>query len=331
MESLRLGFIGAGEMAMWSIYPTLHFAPIKLVTICDLDRKKAETAAEKFGAASWCTDYQMLLAETEIEAVVVQMHPVPRQQIVLDALSAGLHVFVPKPPSPTYRECVELTQAAQVGNRILMVNFQRRFSAAVQKAREIISTDSFGNLTQVSSSFCTGRYDTVRSKDYEDHIHAYLLDFMPHHLDLMRHLAGEVEKLAIFWKTTDTAMSLAVALEFLSGAVGTMQLNSQRIWWRNYDRVELTGEGEYVVLDSLWSLKHYGAEHNTFTENYSDERSGELTGDAFALIEFVNAIREGREPVCSISDCIETMRLYQIIYDAVRQERTGTIPLTIAD
>jgi predicted dehydrogenase len=81
------------------------------------------------------------------------------------------------------------------------------------------------------------------------------------------------------------------------------------------------------VVDNLWSLKHYTQAQNTFTENYSDERSGELTGDGYALIEFVEAIRGGREPIASIHDAVETMRLYQAIYEAVREGRDGVIRL----
>jgi hypothetical protein len=89
----------------------------------------------------------------------------------------------------------------------------------------------------------------------------------------------------------------------------------------------MTGHGEYVVLDGLWSLRRYTGERNTFTENYGDQRSGELTGDGMALVEFVKAIREEREPIASIHDSIGTMRLYQAIYDAVCEGRDGVIPL----
>ena len=131
--------------------------------------------------------------------------------------------------------------------------------------------------------------------------------------------------MALFHNEVDDGIAVALALEFMNGAVGTLQLNSQRIWWRNYDRIELTGQGEYLVVDNLWSLKHYTQAHNTFTENYSDERSGELTGDGYALIEFVEATRAGREPIASIHDAVETMRLYQTIYEAVQEGRDGVI------
>lgn len=69
MEPLRLGFIGAGEMATFAIYPALHFAPIRLVSVCDLDDEKAKSAAETFGAPRWYTDYRRMWEVEDLEAV----------------------------------------------------------------------------------------------------------------------------------------------------------------------------------------------------------------------------------------------------------------------
>jgi hypothetical protein len=43
------------------------------------------------------------------------------------------------------------------------------------------------------------------------------------------------------------------------------------------------------------------------------------------LLEFVEAIRQEREPLASIQDAVGTMRLYQAIYEAVRHGRHGVI------
>jgi len=327
MEPLRLGFIGAGEMATFAVFPALHFAPIRLHAVCDLDEERARSAAGTFGAPRWYSDYRRMWAEENLEAVVVQMHPRPRQAIVREALEEGLHVFVPKPPAPSLEATIELSDISRRTDRILMVNFERRFSFAVTQARAIMAEPSFGGLTQLLCSFCSGAYDAHRGRDYDGPVHAYVLDFAVHHLDLARYLGGEVRKLSLFHHEREERIALAVALEFESGAVGTLQLNSERIWWRNYDLIEITGHGEYVVLDGLWSLRRYTGEQNTFTENYGDQRSGELTGDGMALVEFVEAIREDREPIASIHDSVGTMRLYQAIYDAVCDGRDGVIPL----
>ncbi len=312
-------------MATWQVYPSLHFAPIHLQAVCDRDETLARDTAGKFGPGRWYTDYREMWATEDLEAVIVQMHPKPRQKIVLEALEAGYHVFIPKPPAASLMATEELAAAANRAERTLMVNFQRRFCFGVRKAREIMATESFGAMSQFSGSFCSGIFDPVRGRDYEDPIHAYVLDFTPHYLDIARYIGGEVQRLSLFHQTAGEGVALAVAVEFVSGAVGTLQLNSQRLWWRNYDRIEITGQSEYLVLDDLWSVKHYGQEQNTFTENWSDERSGELTGDGPCLIEWVSAIREGREPVGSIADAVETMRLYQAVWDAVSEGRSGVV------
>jgi len=64
-----------------------------------------------------------------------------------------------------------------------------------------------------------------------------------------------------------------------------------------------------------------------FWENYSDERSTELGGDGAALVEFVAAIRQNREPVAGIADAVGSMRLYQAIWDAYAEGRDGMLPL----
>ncbi len=327
MEPLRIGFIGAGSFATWTLYPALHLAPITLQAVCDIDESLARSVAGKFGAGRWYTDYHQMWANEDLEALIICMGPRPRQPLVQEALEAGYHVFIPKPPAPSLADTIALAETAQRTGKTLMVDFQRRFAFGVSRARTLMADPAFGRLTQVSCSFCSGKYVEARRVGYDGPLHAYLLDFATHHLDLARYLAGEVRQLALFHNSAGGADAFAVALEFVNGAVGTLQLNSQRIWWRNYDRIELTGQGAFIVVDSLWTVRYYTEGQNTFTENYSDERSSELSGDGYALIEFVEAIRGKREPIASIHDCVKTMKLYQAIYDATLTGQNGVIAL----
>jgi predicted dehydrogenase len=327
LEPLRVGFIGAGIFSTWAIYPAVHLAPIDLRAVCDRDPAKAEDAARRFGAPRWYTDHREMWAAEDLEAVVIWMRPRERQALALEALEAGYHVLVPKPPAPSLDDALALAEASDRTGRRLMVHFHRRYSHGVASALEIMSRPDFGQVTQVSCSFCSGPYDEVRGSGYDGPAHAFLLDFGIHHIDLVRALGGEVVEAAAFHDARGDGASFAVALRFASGAVGTLQLSSQRVWWRNYDRIEVTGQGEYVVLDGIWGLRHYTRDANTFSENYSDERSTELGGDGAALTEFVTAIREDREPRTGIHDAVRTMRLYQAIWDAFRAGRSGALSL----
>ena len=224
-----------------------------------------------------------------------------------------MSLFLNRPPLP-WRMPLELAETADQSGKTLMINFQRRFSLGVSRAKEIMAQESFGQLTQLFCSFCSGTYPTVQW---------YLLDFAIHHFDLAQYIAGPAKEIAVFHNEVGGQGSFAVAVEFENGAVGNLQLNSQRLWRRNYDRIEITGQGEYIVLDGLWEIAHYADSQNVFTDNYSDQRNGELTGDGYSLTEFVNAIRENREPIASINDCLKSMRLYE----AVLEGRKGVITL----
>ena len=317
MEPLRVGFIGAGVFSTWAIYPALHLAPIDLRAVCDTDETRARDAASKFGGGGrWYTDHRRMWDEEDLEAIIVWMKPGPRHALALEALEAGYHVLVPKPPALSLDACRELAEASARTGKSLMVHFHRRFSYGVSQAREIMARPAFGQLTQLFCSFCSGRYDEVRGAGYDGPVHAYLCDFAVHHLDLARWLGGEIREASVYHDVRNGGAAFAVSLKFESGAVGNLQLNSQREWWRNYDRIELTGEGEHIVVDGLWGYRHYTQGDNTVSDNYSDERSTELGGDGAALTEFVTAIREGRPPVADIADALKTMRLYQAIYDA---------------
>jgi len=314
MQPLRVGFIGAGGFARHTIYPALHLAPIELKAVCDIDENKAKQAAGKFGSGRWYTDRHQMWEKEELEALIICMGPGPRQPLVREALEAGYHVFIPKPPAPSLKDAIELAETSRRTGKTLMVNFQRRFSFGVRRAKQLMAEASFGQLTQLFCSFCSGKYPSL---------HSYLLDFAIHHFDLARYIGGEIKALSAFHNEVGGQGAFAVALEFTNGAVGNLQLNSQRLWGRNYDRIEITGQGAYIVLDGLWEIAHYTESQNTFTDNYSDQRNGELTGDGYSLTEFVNAIRENREPISSIHDCLGTMQLYE----AVLERREGVITL----
>lgn len=327
---VKLGFIGAGDMASFAVLPALYITEFDVKAICDLEEDRAKLMADRFSNGNYYLDYKEMWEKEDLEAICIQLQPgEARQRISIEAMEAGYDIFMPKPPTITYEEAVELSEVAARTGRRVMVNFETRFSYGVRMAKKIMEQPKFGKLTQGSFSFCTGTYkDRLvyrHGSPYKDTVHAYLLDFTPHHLDLARYLCGEVKQMALFHNEWEGESSNALAVQFESGAVGTLQLTSNRIWWRNYDRIELTGQGEYVIIESPWNVKYYTKEQNLFTENYRDERSVELTGDGFAMREFVAAVREQREPIASIHDCVNTMKLYQVIYDAVCDGRDGVI------
>ena len=68
-KRLRVGFVGCGEQAQRNLLPSMQYAPIELVAVCDVDAARAETVAGRVGARRWYTDLDQLLQDDELEAV----------------------------------------------------------------------------------------------------------------------------------------------------------------------------------------------------------------------------------------------------------------------
>ncbi|MBM3212798.1 gfo/Idh/MocA family oxidoreductase, partial [Candidatus Poribacteria bacterium] len=66
-KKVRIGIVGAGNLSTKKIYPSLKYIPeARLVSVCDLDEKKAKRNAEVFGAQNVFTDIDKMLESKDI-------------------------------------------------------------------------------------------------------------------------------------------------------------------------------------------------------------------------------------------------------------------------
>ena len=73
------------------------------MVLCDLDRDLAEARAREFGIPEVVTDYEKVLARTDIDVVDIVTRG-DHQDLVFQALAAGKHVLVEKPVCHDYRD-----------------------------------------------------------------------------------------------------------------------------------------------------------------------------------------------------------------------------------
>src|SRR4051794_32150898 len=110
---IQLGVIGAGYLSSARIYPCLHTLPVELAAVCDLDRELAERNAKRFGAPAVFTDHRRMLAEANLDAVIVCVGPALHARLAIDVLEAGLPVYTEKPPAATAAEALAVVEASR--------------------------------------------------------------------------------------------------------------------------------------------------------------------------------------------------------------------------
>ncbi len=131
--TLRVGLIGSGWYGKVDVLRLIQVAPVEVVSICDVDRKMLDGAAEIIASRQKSgkkprtySDYRKMLAEKDLEIVLIgtpdHWHALP----MIAAVEAGADVYVQKPISVDVREGQAMLQAARRTGRVVQVGTQRR-------------------------------------------------------------------------------------------------------------------------------------------------------------------------------------------------------------
>lgn len=130
MDRVRVGVIGCGNYATTMLLPHLKSrSDVDLVEVATATSLSAANAQSKFSFDRMSTDYQGLLADREIDAVLIATRHDSHSYMVCEALRAGKAVFVEKPLAVTAEQLAAVRDTIhETGNDRLMVGFNRRFA-----------------------------------------------------------------------------------------------------------------------------------------------------------------------------------------------------------
>jgi len=146
---IRLGIIGCGGMEKAHEQGLAGLEDrMRVTAVCDRVPERAERAKAILGAARAVTDFREMLDEVDAVLIVLPHHL--HHPVGMACLEAGRHVLMEKPLANTEQQCLELIEAAERRNRILMVGYVQRYNPLVVKTRELIQDGTLGDVFQVS-------------------------------------------------------------------------------------------------------------------------------------------------------------------------------------
>ena len=118
----------------------------ELTWLCDLDDSHLRPLADRYPHARAANAFEEMLADDALDAVVIAT-PVPTHYaLAKQALEAGKHVFVEKPPAMRAVEMDELVQLAADADRVLMPGHLLLYHPAVLKLKELVSSGELGDV-----------------------------------------------------------------------------------------------------------------------------------------------------------------------------------------
>jgi predicted dehydrogenase len=146
-DNINIALIGAGGMGTQDTITALSTPGIKIVAACDLYDGRLKDAKQKWGKDLFTTkSYKEILNRKDVDAVIVATPDHWHQQISIDAMKAGKHVYCEKPMVHSIGEGPAVIQAQKETGKIFQVGSQGVSSLGNEKAKELLKSGAIGDL-----------------------------------------------------------------------------------------------------------------------------------------------------------------------------------------
>ena len=336
---VKYGIIGCGAIGQRRHIPELAANPdAKVVALCDPEPGRAADVAKKFGGQPFMCHEEML-AETDLDAVVVCGPNYMHAPQTLDAFKAGKHVLVEKPMACTRAEAKAMIAAGKKARKFLMVGQNQRLMAAHQKAKQILDTGALGKVLTFRTSFKHAgpdgwSVDGAKSWFFkpEAAVMGVTGDLGVHKVDLMRWMLGQefgtvsaiittLDKRTPDGKLLKIDDNANLLLTTTSGILGSVEIS-----WTNYGMednmtvVYCQKGAMYLGID-----REYGVIVQYRNGNKEMHKVGEMSTNTKQIgsgvsTAFTHSILTGKKP--SI-DGWEGYRSLDVILTAMESARAG--------
>ncbi|MEO7913436.1 MAG: Gfo/Idh/MocA family oxidoreductase [Roseiflexaceae bacterium] len=173
----RIAVIGTGWWSTYTHIPALQAnSAAELVALCDADAQRLQAAAQAYSVERTYADHHTMLANEELDGVVIATPHATHYQLAKDSLTHGLHVLVEKPMVLYATHAQELTELAAQHGRELIIGYPWHYGPHARRARELIESGALGAVQYISCIFSShiiellrGHDDSARSDAYPVH------------------------------------------------------------------------------------------------------------------------------------------------------------------
>lgn len=139
MPNVRIAMVGCGNMGRGHLgcmeEERTGLIPWAMV---DVEEKRAEEACAKWGAKYFTTDFDKVLRDPDVDAVMICTHHETHAPLCIKAAENGKNVFVEKPLALKLEECHDIERAVRSSGVKFMIGYCERFSTLSAMARELV-------------------------------------------------------------------------------------------------------------------------------------------------------------------------------------------------
>lgn len=253
---IRIAVVGVGKMGLSHLSILGAHPRVALAAICDTSGYMLDVL-EKYTGVSGYTDYQKMLDQADLDAVVIATPTKAHYPMVKAAVDRGLHVFCEKPLTLRSDESRELARIAGEKGLHCQVGYHNRFVAAFSEAKRLLDQGAIGEVTHALAEaygpvVLRPKGGTWRSRRNEGG--GALYDYAAHPLDLLTWYMGEPHQVGgtVLGKvfSADTEDEVYSTLFYPGGATAQLSVNwSDESFRKMSTKISLTGTGGRITVD----------------------------------------------------------------------------------
>ena len=324
---LRMGIVGCGYQGGIMAKTIRESDAWKVIACADPDQQAAARLAAIFGDVAVYDSVEHLLQHSEVDAVIVATSHDALYECSLAAIRAGKHVLTEKPMGMDEKEAIQLEEAVGRANICFMAGYSFRNISAWQKVRELLDAGAVGEIHSIVGSISLGPMSEGWIANPEMgggpllYVGSHLIDQILWYLN-----DDPVEVSANIRYRADTRADeiTTFQLRFAKGAVIQGMVSQASIRFINnldiFGRqgfIGLRGGGfNYTVEVVSKAVPDYSQPTTIHFPQVPDHR---ILMHLPQLAEFAKAIREHRQPYCTVTD---GRRVLNILDAIVKSDRS---------
>ena len=271
---LRIGILGCGPIAQFAHFESAVKARnCDLHAICDVAEDLVQRMGDTYLPARRYHDYELMLADPDVDAIIVATSDGFHVPASLLALSAGKHVLCEKPIGVSVEDVERLRKAVNASGLVLQVGHMKRFDPGLEAARDFVRGE-MGQQLAFKAWYCdsTHRYtmtDAVQplpvlsakarkaaGNPKADLRRYYMLAHGSHLVDTARFMCGDLVEVNARLNQRFGAYSWFVDVAFANGCMGHLDLTvAVRMDW--HEGLSLYGENGSITAKTYnpWYYK----------------------------------------------------------------------------
>lgn len=322
-DNLNFAIIGCGRIGARRINVLKNLPSASIVCVTDIDETQAKKIANE-NKCEYYTDFKKAIERNDIDCVIVATPNKFHAPITIGALTNGKHVLCEKPLARNLEEAKAMVKTAEENRVFLKTGSNLRYFSILTKAKELFDTGQIGaplfirgwighnimKWTGNSTNSWLFNKDMVGGGTF--------LDNGVHVIDLVRWFFGD------FDECIGHVQNKFLPIELEDNGVGLFTTKEgkmaliQSSWteWCGYLYMEIYGTKGYLHINNRTDLNtskltfgDKGGISETFDFSNEPPRSYELE-----LRDYINAIKEGRQPTATGYDGMKAVQMVEAVY-----------------